>query len=63
MAFKYKHQIIMLTKHYISETDDGKHELSDTNILYFHPHFVNIAVLQSFWDGSQQKYSVDLHSL
>lgn len=50
MAFKYKHQIIMLTKHYtanISQTDDGKHELSDTNILYFHPHSVNIAVLQS----------------
>lgn len=46
MAFKYKYQIIMLTKHYtpnFPQTDDEKHELSDTNILYF----VNIAVLQS----------------
>lgn len=63
MAFKEKHQIIMLTKHYapnISQTGDGKHELSDTNILHFHPHSVNIAVLQSPWDGSQQKYSIDL---
>lgn len=63
MTRKYKHRTITLTQHYtlnISLADDAKYELSVANILYFHPHFVNIAIPQCPWDGYQQKYSIDL---
>lgn len=63
MTRKYKHQKIMLTQHYtlnISLADDAKYELSVANILYFHPHSVNIAILQRPWDAYQQKCSIDL---
>lgn len=55
----------MLRQHYtpnISQTDDGKYELSVANIQYFYPHSVNIAFPQCPWDGYQQKYSIDLQA-
>lgn len=53
----------MLTQHYtqnISQTDDGKYEFSVANILYFHIHSLNTAVLQCPRDRYQQKHSIDL---